>query len=332
LTGYGVPDDDMPDSFPPLTWGPPFDERNLDALLAGHPADTPLALRQVADALTALRAAPTPAELTGEAAARAEFRALADSLGFGLDEAARTDGHPYSEVLSALALDGAGRPPARHRSIRGARGAGRGRPARPHRARPPGRRLGRRGGVLMAAAGAALIVVVIALTGSLPGPIHSFGRSSAAGKSSPSPSVSPGSQNVQARSATPEPSNQATPTPPARQTPSPPHSSSAQSQADGLCRAFYSKYFLHAYPRLGFLAEIAAYQEIAKLFAYPPQFNLNSYCGQYVKDMFPQGLPRIPGFLTVSVPGPQDGPGNGQQGAGVGGPAQGTMNGIPVNN
>ena len=101
----------MPDSFPPLTWGPPFDERNLDALLSGHLADTPSALRQVADALAALRAAPTPAELTGEAAARAEFRALADSLALGLDEAARTDGHPYAEVLSALALDGTGRAP-----------------------------------------------------------------------------------------------------------------------------------------------------------------------------------------------------------------------------
>lgn len=183
----------------------------------------------------------------------------------------------------------------------------------------------------MAAGGAALTVVAIALTGSLPGPIHSFGHSSAAGKLSATPSVSPGSQNVQAGSATPEPSNRATPTPPARQTPSPPRSSSAQSQADGLCRAFYSKYFLHAYPGLGFPAEIAAYQQIAKLFADPPQFNLNSYCGQYVKDMFPQGLPRIPGFLTGSVPGPQDGPGNGQQGAGNGGPGAGTMNGIPVN-
>ena len=65
MTGYGVPDDDMPDSFPPPTWGPPFDERNLYALLSGRLADPPSALRQVADALTALRAAPAAAELTG---------------------------------------------------------------------------------------------------------------------------------------------------------------------------------------------------------------------------------------------------------------------------
>jgi hypothetical protein len=323
----------MPDSFPPLTWGPPFDERDLDALLSGHLADTPLALRQVADALAALSAAPTPAELTGEAAARAEFRALAGSLALGLDEAARTDGHPYAEVLSALTLDGAGRsarPPARHRSIRRARGAGPGGPTGPHRGRPGGRRLGRRGGVVIAVAGGALIAAIIALAGNLPGSAHHSGGSSVADASSAGHSSmsGTGSQNVQAKSASPEPSSQATPTHSAQQAPSRPPASSAQPQANKLCRNFYA-YFLPPWPHGP--GEEVLYQQLYKLAGDPVPFNVNSYCGRYVRDLFPDGaLPRIPQFLVRSLPGTPNGS-NVQQGTGNG-PGQGTMNGIPVNN
>lgn len=87
MTGRGVPDDDMPDSILPPWGSPPFDERDLEALLAGiamdgnslsgHASGVPAALRQVADTLAAFRDVPSPAELRGEAAIRAEFRALA---------------------------------------------------------------------------------------------------------------------------------------------------------------------------------------------------------------------------------------------------------------
>jgi hypothetical protein len=325
----------MPDSFPPPTWGPPFDERNLDALLSGHLADTPQALRQVADVLAALRAAPTPAELTGEAAARAEFRALADSLALGPDEAARTDGYPYAEVLSALALDGTGRPPARHRSIRRVRGAGPGGlpggPTRPHRRRPRGRRLGRKGGVLMAAAGGALAVAVIALAVNMPGSAHRGGGSSAVGAPSArhtSGGTTP-SQNVQAGSASPEPSIQATATHAARQTVSPSPTSSAQSEASKLCREFYA-YFSHPRPH-AWPAEQTLFRQIAGLAGDPSPFDVNSYCGPYVRDMFPHGLPPIPGYLQGLLSGPQNGTSNDQQGPANGGPGPGTMNGIPVN-
>jgi hypothetical protein len=333
LTGYGVPDDDMPDSFPPLTWGPPFDERDLDALLAGHPADPPLALRQVADALAALRAAPTPAELTGEAAARAEFRALAGLRACGLDAAARADEQSHTLVLPAPPPGRAGRRRARHRSGRGARatGAVRGVPARPHRARPPRRRLGRRGGVMMAVAGAALIVAVIALTGSLPGGIHPLGHSSAAGKTSPSSSAGSGSQGVQARSAARDPSRTATPSHPATRTPSVSSTPSAQESAKNLCRDFYG-YFLAPRPP-GWPAEETLYQQIYKLAGDPVHFDVNAFCGRYVGDMFPPGgLPRIPQVLPHSLSGTHNGPGNGQQGAGNGGPDPGAMNGKPVSN
>jgi hypothetical protein len=322
----------MPDSFPPLTWGPPVDERDLDALLSGQMADTPPALRQVADALTALCAAPTPAELTGEAAARTEFRALAETLGFGLDEAVRTDGHPYAEVLSALAMEGpAARPPARHRIIRNARGAsgGAARSARPHRARPPGRRLNRRSGVLVAVAGAALVMALISLTGSLPGPIHSLEHLSAAGKSSPTTSVSSGSQNLQARSATPEPSHRTTPARPARQTPSSSPASSAQSQANELCRAFYWE--LERAQPSEILAELHLIREIDYLAGDPVHFDVSSYCGQYVQDMFPHGLPQIPPSIANSLPEPQNGQGNGQ-GAGNVGPTPEPLTAKPGGN
>ncbi len=109
----------MPDSFLPPTWGaPPFDERDLDALLSGEAVDIPVALRQVAEALTALRAAPTFAELRGEATIMAEFRALADFRAFGLRRASRADGLAHTLELpvapSALAL----RRAPRHRGLR----------------------------------------------------------------------------------------------------------------------------------------------------------------------------------------------------------------------
>ena len=70
--------------------------------------------------------------------------------------------------------------------------------------------------------------------------------------------------------------------------------------------------------------------QIARLAGDPSPFDVNSYCGPYVRDMFPHGLPRIPGFLQGLLSGPQnDRAGHQSQN---GGPGPGTMNGIPVNN
>jgi hypothetical protein len=290
----------MPDSFPPLTWGPPpFEERDLDALLSGGVTETPVALRQVADALTALRAEPAQAELSGEAAARAEFRAFAESLGLGLDEAARADGHPYAEVLSALALR-AGRPTARHRIIRGTRGgaARPGRPARRHRAGPPARRISRRGAVVTAVGvTAALVVAVFVGTGSLPGP-HPLGHSSAAGTPSVggSPSKSSPSQNLQARSATPVPSHKATPTHSARETPSSSPSSVPSPSPADLCRAYYRD-LLSPQPHDARTVEHALLVQIAKLAGDPAHFDVNMYCVQHLH----------------GYPGSQDNSGGGNQ-------------------
>jgi hypothetical protein len=182
---------------------------------------------------------------------------------------------------------------------------------------------------LVAAAGAALIVAVIALTGSLPGSIRSFGRLSADGKLSATPSAaSSASQNVQAGSAAREPSHKATPSHSASVPPSASSSSPAQTTASTLCQDFYA-YLAHPRLHVDPLAEITAYQNIARLAGDPVPFDVNSYCGPYVQGLFPHGLPRIPGFLSATLPGPQGGPGDGQPAAGrLATPVM--MNGKPV--
>jgi hypothetical protein len=294
----------MPDSFPPLGWGPPpFDERDLDALLSGDTTDTPVALRQVADALAALRAAPTQAELTGEAVARAEFRALV------LDEGARTDGLPYDQVLSALTLDGARRHPARHG----------GRPVR-RRRRSSTRPLTRRGGILLGVAAAVVIVVVVAFNGSLSGPIQRLARS-AANSASAKTGASAGSSNSGHADGSGSTVRASRKTPPRRSD----HSASPGSRAShaqgprhgqaqgkvqprGLCTEYYG-FYLHPRPAQSpdtWSAEVTLFGNLSKLAG--GNLRVAPYCAQYVRNMFPPGTP----WWTYLAPGNQ---GNGPPGA-----------------
>lgn len=80
MTGRDASDGDMP----VFSWSarggiPPLGDPALDALLTGNvlPEDAPEELRPVAEALTALSAAPHSSELAAEARARAMFRAAA---------------------------------------------------------------------------------------------------------------------------------------------------------------------------------------------------------------------------------------------------------------
>jgi hypothetical protein len=77
MTGRGVSDNDMPN----LSWrnrrdAPAIPDAALSALLSGGtiPPDAAAPLQHVADALAALRVAPTRDEATGKAAALAQFR------------------------------------------------------------------------------------------------------------------------------------------------------------------------------------------------------------------------------------------------------------------
>jgi hypothetical protein len=171
----------------------------------------------------------------------------------------------------------------------------------------------------MAAAVAAVIVTVIAVTGSLSSPVHRTGDSSAAGTPSASHSSASrsGSQNVQDGSASRDPSRKPEPARSARVSPSDHPASHPQSRADELCRDFFA-YFLHPQPHDKLLAEITLFWQIVALAGNPPHFDVNSYCAGYVRDMFPRGVPNVPwspGGGPMTPQAGQNGAGNGNQGA-----------------
>ncbi len=287
----------MPDSVPPFGWGPAaFDEWDLDTLLSGEAADPPPALRQVADALSALRAAPAPAELRGEATIVAEFRALAEFRAPGPGRAQRTGGQAHTLVLPAVPCDARPRQGARHRSRRGAR--------------PVSWRMG----MLMGAAAAAVIVTLVAFAGSLPGPIKDFTHTTSS-SSAARPTVNgSGSQSVTARSASPV---AVAPSHPAAR-----HPDVAPSPAGGtLCREYFGRLW-HLAPRAGWSAESAIFRQLSSMAGGPA--NVRRYCARYLDGMSPHGYPWSSGGIapdqggqgsTNPGPGGQGNDGNGQPGA-----------------
>jgi hypothetical protein len=285
----------MPDSTPPFGWGPAaFDDWDLDDLLSGRLAVTPPALRQVAEALGALRAAPpTPSELSGEAAVMAEFSALFGYRGFGPRETARARDQADTLVLPA-------------QPSRAAR-AGRAHAPR-HRGRPARRRpLSWQAGALMGATAAIVIVTVVAFGGRLPGPIKSFANVSTSSPQATHPA--PGnseSQNVAAKSAAsmrPSPSHPASTQPAAAQLPA----------GATLCRTWFAD-FLRPQSHSNGRAEFSLFLQLIKL-AHGPD-NVFSYCTPWVKDMFPhENL----WFHGIGQSSHEDGQGgNGSDGGGSG--------------
>lgn len=265
----------MPDSFPPFGWGPaPFDERDLDALLSGETADVPDGLRQVADAIAALRAAPTLAELSGEATILAEFSALAEFRALGLSRATRDDGQVHTLVLPAQPAGPAG--PAGPASRRGAR----------HRGRRP-YPVSRRTGSLLAAAAAALLLAAVAVTGNLPGPLDHLGRgSTAAPAASRTSTGNSGSSGLQVKGATTVP-DRSHPTTSSQHSVNAPATESEQSQ---LCRSFFGfiKHPGRDWPAR-WKAEEPVLQQLDKLAGSP--WAVPHLCDPYVRDLFPHGIP-----------------------------------------
>ena len=255
----------MPDSLPPSGWGPaPFDERDLDAVLAGKTADVPVALRPVADALAALRAGPVAAELYGEANAMAEFRAL------GLGQAGRPAATMLLEARPAGARARPGRRPARHRV----------RPARRH----PLRRAVLRPAVLSAVAAAAVIVVAVLVTGNFAGPLRAIAHmaSPSAGasfpKSSTGHSAAPRVETTSAGLETTAP-------------PSVAHSTaSAQSVLSNSCRAYYS-YYQHPEGLSSWATQRSLWDQLTKLVGTRNWLEVSQDCAPYVKDLFPGRIP-----------------------------------------
>lgn len=316
MTRFGVPDDDMPDSLPPPGWGPaPFDDRDLDAVLAGYTADVPDALLPVAEVLVALRAAPAPGELRGEANIMAEFRAL----GLGGAPARPVKQAPAQPLLVVPGGLSSPRRPVRHRGRR--------------RAASP---VSRWAGVLTGVAAAAAIVIVVAFTGNLPGPIDRLAHLNHPATTRPSASTA-------ADSASPnvgKPSGAGHPTTDAPAT----HSTgSARPESGSTCRAFYGDF---KYPdRSSRTGEMSLWRRLTQLAGSENPQQVYNYCAPYVTGLFPHWTPALgqypaytgngPGNQGDDVPGTQNSPGthdgpatqNGTAGGEQGGSGGGFQNG-----
>jgi hypothetical protein len=284
----------MPDSLPPSGWGPaPFDERDLDAVLAGKTADVPVVLRPVADALATLRAGPAAAELYGEANAMAEFRAL------GLGQAGRPAATMLLEVRPAGARTRPGRRPARHRV----------RPARRH----PLRRAVLRPAVLSTVAAAAVIVAAVLVTGSFAGSLRAIAHmaSPSAGasfsKSSTGHSTAPRVETTSAGLETTAPPSAAEST------------ASAQSVLSNSCRAYYS-YFKYPEGLSSWATQPLLWDQLTKLVGTDNWLTVYQDCAPYVKDLFPGGIRAAAQNLPPVPPG-QESRNNGDLGQQPGAPA-----------
>jgi hypothetical protein len=274
LSEYDVPDDDMPDSQTPISGPAPYEERDLDNLLSGNAGYIPDALRPVARTLAALRAAPTHAELAGEAAARAEFRRYRPAGSRPVWTApAAGNVHP---LASSLRLPRSRRPP-RHR-----------RPSRGVNWRVVG---------TLGAAAAAVLVVVAALGGAFSG---SAGKGQLASSSS-SPRGTGGStsgsglQGVEGRASN---------APTARPTP---HASGGQSatgpDVPTLCREYFASL---AHP-----ADWAEQNALVSELSEPAggRWSVEGYCYKMLSEAGDySGNPWYPGH-SGNAPG-QQGPGS----------------------
>ena len=320
MTGYGVPDDDMPDSLPPPPWGsPPFDERDLDALLAGNSAYVPVALRQVADALTALRATPVPAELRGEATAMAEFRALAAFGAIGPGEPARGD----------MPMVGGGAGPA---IVLATRAESHRRPRRHRRTQWHAR--SSRIGLLASAAAAVIIAAAVAYSGNLPGPAQRLAHITLAAPSPKRVSAAAGSPGVEDKSAAAVPTPSHRPAPIAPSTgqaakPAAPSPSASVSKAS-LCDTFI-KVFDNRVPGQEPWWKSSAYAKVSAAAGGPER--IPAYCAATWAKLTPSSSPRLPNWPIRWPSIPQTGnigAGNGSGfGIGVYGNASGQTRAAP---
>jgi hypothetical protein len=287
----------MPDSQLPPLWGPAYDERDLDALLSGDTAGTPVALQPVVSTLAALRAAATGRELSDEGAARAAFRAFATATvppatvppppaGAAWTAAAE---HPAVTAHTLILA----RPDDRRPS------AGR----RRHRHRRPAPSGVRKPGIAVTfAAAAALIVVAAAVTGVLAGVgsfTSSFGRQPAsASASARAARPSPGSQALlatgatRARTASPKTTGSA---------PATPHPT---SDPGSMCRQFF-EYLMHPTPG-GAASERALQGQMGTLAGSDSSFKIRGFCLR---------LPDNPFAGKGPWPAGPDGGGHGAQGS-----------------
>jgi hypothetical protein len=243
LSEYGVPDDDMSDSLPADGGPDPYDGRDLQRLLSGEDVPLPEGMRRVARTLDALRAAPLPAELAGEASARAAFRQI--MLAGNSGPASSGSGADGAHTLIL---------PTR------ARGAGPRAVTRPRHAHRRPRQRGRwQPKALAGAAAAAVIVGGIALAGTFSGAAgHPRQAGRTAGATSPAPESGRANSNGLEGNASKEP----TPRPTASQSTA--GGPDAESEAKALCRQ-YLGFIMHHESRSDWAAEGGTYDQLSNL-------------------------------------------------------------------
>jgi hypothetical protein len=261
LSDFDVPDDEMPDSQQPIQGPASPRERDLDALLSGEAGYPAVVLGPVAVALAALRAAPTPDELDGEAAARAAFRLFMVPVGGVAGHAhGPAPNPPVPAQFHQVAAAGAGRPDGLGATVVLPRVVPGGpRHARPRHARPrrPVRWPGRWQVMAAACGGAAAVIIgVAALAGAFSGPGGQPGRSGLRASSPSSTASSKRAISSVLGTAT------ARPTPPTPPPPPLPRPSAVSPEA--LCHQFMD-YFMHPEPPGNRSAEDTALQQLSTL-------------------------------------------------------------------
>jgi hypothetical protein len=304
----------MPDSFQPGPGGhQPFDERDLDAVLGGNATDVPVALRPVASALDALLAAPSPAELRGEAAIRALF--LAQRQRAGQEQVPGGEPRGQDTALSApsaVPFQATGTPsvpfplstePIAPRAVPADQSRPRrGRHSRRGSARPGASRAAaararrhRRGRITAAVtAGAALAVLLTATyTGALPGPVQRLAHNTIAAPTGRTYAGSTPGPGVEATSASAAPSTGITRAgAPSAGKSAPAASPSATPDQVALCDAFLS---VAERPSSGQASwQSAAYARLAA--AAGGQRQVYSYCAPVWDKQFPGGYLDLPAY------------------------------------
>ena len=295
----------MPDSQLPPLWGPVYDERDLDAVLSGDVASTPVALQPVVSTLAALCAAATGRELADEAAARAAFRAFATPTptppppAMAPGTAAEYPAVPARTLVLTPADDW--RQPAGRRRHR-------------HRRPAPGGARKRGVAVTFAAPAALVAVAVTCVLGGVGSITSSFGRQPAsAGASARSARPSPGSQGLLASGATRERTARPKTTAPAAAAPRP------TSAASSMCRQ-YVEYFQHPTPGSA-SGERALDGQRGKLAGSGSSARTHGYCRRVLANP-PAGMGPRPTGTYGGGHGALGGqnPGTGSLGPGTGGP------------
>jgi hypothetical protein len=320
LTEYGVPDDDMSDSLPPVGGPSSYDEWDRHGLLSGKHVRVTEGMRPLASTLAALRAAPMPAELAGEATARMMFRQIMTASASG--QAGSGGGRASTLGRSAPAADAGPRPVAR--------------PRHSHR-RPRRRRWqfgGEHGKLAVAGAAAAVVIVGAAAVGAFAATGGQSGQTGHSTGTTSTPARSGGGTELNGLDGTGKEAT-AHPTPSASPSQQPASGPGTGASPGALCRQYW-EFFTHPESRAAVAAASDNFEQLSNLAGGPD--NIGYYCLRLQPWSVPSG-PGFPGEPGLPPPGGSQGlPGQqgspGQQGKNRPGPAQhaGNQNGADNGN